>query len=119
MLSLWLSSMLLLVGSLALHPACVRLQQVRHAPTARWHQRPRPLLQPAAGMPRVPSTPSMVTPSELLELGLDCVGCVAGPSGTVVVVGTAHTPCKSEAEVCEVISRLKPDAVILELDQER
>jgi len=71
-------------------------------------------------MPRVSSAPTMVvTPSELLELGLDCVGCVAGPSGTVVVVGTAHTPCKSEAEVCEVISILQPDAVILELDQER
>ena len=62
---------------------------------------------------------TMVMPGELLELGLDCVGCVAGPSGTVVVVGTAHTPCKSEAEVCEVISILQPDAVILELDQER
>jgi pheromone shutdown protein TraB len=91
----------------------MRLQQVRS-------QRPRPLLQPAARMPRVSSAPTMVvTPSELLELGLDCVGCVAGPSGTVVVVGTAHTPCKSEAEVCEVISILQPDAVILELDQER
>jgi len=63
--------------------------------------------------------PTMAMPSELIDLGLDCVGCVAGPSGTVVVIGTAHTPCKSEAEVREVISRLKPDAVILELDQER
>ena len=60
-----LSVMLLLVGSLALHPARVRLQ---HAPTARRYQRPRPLLQPAARMPRVPSAPSMVTPSELLEI---------------------------------------------------
>ena len=110
--------MLFLVGSLALHPARVRLQ---HAPTARRYQRPRPLLQPAAGMRRVPFSPTMAAsaPSEVLELGLDCVGCVAGPSGTVVVVGTAHTPCKSEAEVSEVISMLRPDAVILELDQER
>ena len=92
--------MLFLVASLALQPARVRLQH---------------------GMRRVPSAPTMAAsaPSELLELGLDCVGCVAGPSGTVVVVGTAHTPCKSEAEVSEVISMLRPDAVILELDQER
>ena len=48
-----------------------------------------------------------------------CVGKVTSPSGTVVVVGTAHTPCRSEAEVDEVISTLKPDAVLLELDQER
>ena len=52
-------SMLLLVGSLALHPARVRLQ---HAPTARRYQRPRPLLQPAAGMRRVPSAPAMAAP---------------------------------------------------------
>ena len=92
--------MLFLVGSLALQPARVRLQH---------------------GMRHVPSAPTMAAsaPSELLELGLDCVGCVAGPSGTVVVVGTAHTPCKSEAEVNKVISMLRPDAVILELDQER
>jgi len=118
--------MLQLLGSLALHPAAYAQLHSLHSMPARsttnqlgYGQQLPLLLQPAAMMQRVSFAPSMTTPSELTELGLNCVGCVAGPSGTVVVVGTAHTPCRSEAEVSEVIARLKPDAVILELDQER
>ena len=53
------------------------------------------------------------------NLRLPCVGRLSSPLGRVVVVGTAHTPCQSEAEVSHVISTLKPEMVVLELDQER
>ena len=50
---------------------------------------------------------------------LRCVGEVSTPVGSVVVVGTVHTPCQSAAEVRRVIAACKPDAVVVELDQER
>ena len=37
----------------------------------------------------------------------------------LLVVVTAHTPCRSAAEVSAVIAAAKPDVVVLELDQER
>ena len=54
-----------------------------------------------------------------------CVGTVTrtdsrGRRYEFYVVGTVHTPgCASAAEVREVIERVRPDAVVLELDQER
>ena len=54
-----------------------------------------------------------------------CVGTVArtdsrGRRYEFYVVGTVHTPgCASAEEVREVIERVRPDAVVLELDQER
>ncbi|GMI07989.1 hypothetical protein TrVE_jg13314 [Triparma verrucosa] len=36
-----------------------------------------------------------------------------------VVVGTAHTPCNSAAEVLRVMEDVKPSAIVLELDPER
>ena len=50
---------------------------------------------------------------------LPCVGQATGPAGTVVVVGTVHSPCRSAAEVRRVIAETQPDAVVIELDQER
>jgi len=54
-----------------------------------------------------------------------CVGTVTrtdsrGRRYEFYVVGTVHTPgCASAEEVREVIERVRPDAVVLELDQER
>lgn len=54
-----------------------------------------------------------------------CVGTVTrtdsrGRRYEFYVVGTVHTPgCASAEEVSEVIERVRPDAVVLELDQER
>ena len=55
----------------------------------------------------------------LTSVNLPCVGLVASATRELVVVGTAHTPCNSPAEVSAVISAAKPDVVVLELDQER
>ena len=52
---------------------------------------------------------------------LPCVGTVASPDGSreLIVVGTAHTPCRSAEEVAAAIDRARPDVVVIELDQER
>ena len=46
---------------------------------------------------------------------LPCVGVVADKSRELFVVGTAHTPCRSAAEVAAVIRAVKPDVVMVEL----
>ena len=67
----------LLVGSLALHPACVQRHSLRSAPApaaARLYGLPPPLLQPATReRRRVPSAPSMVSAefaAPLIDLGV-------------------------------------------------
>jgi hypothetical protein len=50
---------------------------------------------------------------------LPCVGTVASGSRELLVIGTAHTPCRSSAEVSALIAQSRPDVVIIELDQER
>ena len=50
---------------------------------------------------------------------LPCVGTVASGSQELLVIGTAHTPCKSSHEVSTLIAQSRPDVVIIELDQER
>ena len=50
---------------------------------------------------------------------LPCVGLVATSTRELLVVGTAHTPCRSAAEVRAVILAAQPDVVVVELDQER
>jgi len=50
---------------------------------------------------------------------LPCCGLVANPRRELLVVGTAHTPCQSAAEVTAIIERSRPDVVVIELDQER
>jgi len=55
----------------------------------------------------------------LSSTNLPCVGLAATPSSELLVVGTAHTPCQSAAEVEAVITAARPDVVVLELDPER
>ena len=55
----------------------------------------------------------------LKQPALPCVGLAASSTRELIVVGTAHTPCRSAAEVSSVILTAKPDVVIVELDQER
>ena len=52
-------------------------------------------------------------------VNLPCAGLVASEARELVVVGTAHTPCRSAREVTAVIAASQPDVVIIELDQER
>ena len=66
---------------------------------------------PAASMAALPPLPTRVN--------LPCVGLVASPTRELLVVGTAHTPCRSGAEATAVITAAKPDVVVIELDQER
>ena len=54
-----------------------------------------------------------------VRVSYPCVGLAATPARELLVVGTAHTPCRSAAEVSAVIASAKPDVVVLELDQER
>ena len=62
---------------------------------------------------------ALPTRTPISTTNLKCVGLAASDSRELVVVGTAHTPCRSAAEVEKVISSAKPDVVVLELDQER
>jgi hypothetical protein len=50
---------------------------------------------------------------------LPCVGLVASSTRELYVVGTAHTPCRSAAEVEATVQAIRPDVVVVELDQER
>jgi hypothetical protein len=55
----------------------------------------------------------------ILKSRLPCVGYVTSAQRELLVIGTAHTPCRSAEEVDAVISKAKPDVVVVELDQER
>ncbi|KAK3289613.1 hypothetical protein CYMTET_2965 [Cymbomonas tetramitiformis] len=48
-----------------------------------------------------------------------CVGIVKTSSCEVYVIGTVHTACKSAEQVQRLMSHVRPDVVVLELDQER
>jgi len=50
---------------------------------------------------------------------LPCCGLVASPSRELLVVGTAHTPCQSAAQVKAIIAKARPDVVVIELDPDR
>ena len=50
---------------------------------------------------------------------LPCIGRCVASGASIYVIGTAHTPCRSADEVRGLIAKVRPDAVVLELDAER
>lgn len=67
----------------------------------------------------VPAAMLTLNRPPLGKLSLPCVGFAATSDRELIVVGTAHTPCRSASEVTAVISKARPDVVVIELDQER
>ena len=72
----------------------------------------------AAVAPFLPGLALGVRP-RLSPSQLPCCGVARTERRELLVCGTAHTPCRSAAEVSAVIRSTKPDVVVLELDQER